>query len=147
MDTDKIKEMLNEALGKLKGDTVSEENAAKFAEHLEAIAAIVAEIKEAFGDGLDLSDLTVIGKVVGPIMKLASDFGDYEGEQKKEFVQEVVWTIYTTIDKGESGEENNVNLPWLVGGIETKVEKWAIKFAAGMAIDALFKRMRESEEV
>ena len=69
MDKDKIKEMLEEALGKLKGDTVSEENAAKFAEHLDSITEIVAEIKEAFGDGLDLSDLTVIGKKLKAAVK------------------------------------------------------------------------------
>lgn len=147
MDKDKLKEMLNDALGNLKGDTVSPENAAKFEEHLEAIAGIVAELKLAFGDGLDLSDFEVVGQAVGPIMELASDFSDYEGAQKKDFVKEVVWTIYNTVDKGESGDENNINLPWLVGGIETKFEKWAIKAMAGFAVDALFKRLRDADEV
>jgi hypothetical protein len=147
MDKEQLKELLNGALGNLKGDTVSDENAAKFEEHLDAITDIVADIKEAFGDGLDLSDLHVVGQSVAPIMKLASAFGDYEGAQKKQFVQEVVWTIYNAIDKGDSGDENNINLPWLVGGVETRVEKWVIKFAAGMAVEALFKRLRDAEEV
>ena len=147
MDKEKLKEILNEALGKLEGDTVSLQNAAKFEEHLEAIAGIVAELQLAFGDGLDLSDFEVVGQTVGPIMKLASDFNDYEGAQKKEFVKEVVWTIYSAIDKGESGDENNINIPWLVGSVETRVEKWVIKFAAGLAVDALFSRLRKSAEV
>lgn len=147
MDKEQLKEMLNEALGKLKGDTVSPENAAKFEEHLDAIAEIVAELKIAFGDGLDLSDFEAVGTAVGPIMKLAADFSDYEGSQKKEFVKEVIWTIYHTIDIGEDGDDNKIDLPWLVGGIETRVEKWVIKFAAGLAVDALFKRLREADEV
>jgi len=146
MDKDKLKELLTGMLDNLKGDTVSEENAAKFEEHLDAIGEIVDTIKEGFDDGLDLSDLHVVGEIVGPIMKLASSFSDYEGADKKQFVQEVVWTIYCAIDKGEDGDENNINLPWLVGGMETKVEKWVIKFAAGMAVEAVYKHSKETND-
>jgi hypothetical protein len=138
--------LLSAVLGNLEDD-VTEANVVKFQEHIDTIAGIVASIEEAFGDGLDFSDLHVIGQVVGPIMKLASNFGDFEGEDKKTFVQEVVWAIYTAIDKGPNGDQNNVNVPWLVGALETKVEKKIIKFAAGMAVDALFKRMRDADEV
>lgn len=140
--------LLSTVLGKLEGeDGVGEANAAKFQEHLDTIAGIVTSIEEAFGDGLDFSDLHVIGQAVGPIMKLASTFGDFEGGDKKSFVQEVVWAIYTAIDKGPDGDENNVNVPWVMGSIETKIEKAVLCFAAGMAVDALFERMRKDDEV
>ena len=146
MDKDKLKELLTGMLGNLKGGDVSEGNASKFEEHLDTIGGIVETIKEAFGDGLDLSDLHVIGEIVGPIMKIAGSFNDYEGADKKQFVQEVVWTIYCAIDKGESGDENNINLPWIGGGLETKIEKWVVDFAAGTAVEAVYKHSKKSEE-
>jgi len=148
MAIENMGELLTKALGALNGDeAISEANTAKFQEHLDVIAGIVSNIEEAFGDGLQFSDLHVIGQSVGPIMTLASSFDDFGGGDKKSFVQEVVWAIYTAIDKGEDGNENNVNVPWVMGGIETKIEKAVLCFAAGMAVDALFDRMRDADEV
>ena len=119
--------LLSAVLGNLKDeDGVGEANVAKFQEHLDVIAGIVRNIEEAFGDGLQFSGLHVIGEAVAPIMTLASTFGDFGGGDKKTFVQEVVWAIYTAIDKGPDGDENNVNVPWVMGSIETKRRSSAV---------------------
>jgi len=124
-------------------DVMASEDQDKVYEHLTQIGDIVAAIKDIFSDGLQLSDATKVGQIVGPVMKLASSFKDYEGLGKKRFVSEVVWLVYRTIDTWPDGNHNNINIPFVFGAIERKVERCFVVFAAGMAIDALYDRMKE----
>lgn len=140
-------EEVKSVLSVVSGNEVSQENASKFTEKIDEIGELLNSVQVEFEDGLQLSDFEVIGELVAPLMKIASEFSEYSGADKKKFVQEVVWTIYRTIDQGESGNENRINIPWVVGSLERGLEKWIIDFAAGLAVESLFKRMRESEEV
>lgn len=147
MGMENFKEVLSSALEVLGNQkTVSPENHEKVRENLETISGIVQTVELAAEDGIGWDDMTVIGELVGPIMALASGFDDYEGLSKKQFVVEAVWLIYKTIDT-YPGNRNNVDVPYLIGPFERKFERAVIGFAAGMAVDALFKRMRKSGEV
>jgi hypothetical protein len=145
-DIDKIKELFLKAVDVTKSTMVAED-AAKVRENTDEINTIIEIIVDVFGDGLQLSDITAIGKAVGPAMKLAAGFDDYEGADKKRFVIELVWLVYRTIDTYPSGNSNNINIPFVMGTIERKIERGIITFAAGMAVDALYDRMKESDEV
>jgi hypothetical protein len=147
MDMDAIRESLSKAIG-LIGDAggVSAQNLAEMGEQQEKLLAIVVTVGDIFGDGLQLSDVAAVGKVVPDIMKLVKDL-DWPGSDKKEFVIDAVWLVYKTVDTYPDGKQNNVNIPFLMGSWETKVERAFISFAAGMAVDAVFDRLRKDDEV
>mgnify|MGYP006284256227 CR=1 FL=1 len=128
-------------------DAMAPEDAAKVRENVESINRIVSAVVDVFSDGLQLEDVTSIGKVVAPLMKLAAGFEDYEGLEKKRFVVEVVWLVYRAVDTYPDGNRNNINIPFVMGGVERRVERGLVSFAAGMAVDALYRRMREDDEV
>lgn len=148
MGMENLQGALGSVLGMLKDqDSVSPENHEKVAANLATISSIVETVELAAEDGISWDDITVIGELVGPVMELASSFDDYEGMSKRQFVIEVIWLIYKTIDTYPNGNANNVNIPYLIGPIERKFERAVIAFATGMAVDALFKRMRKAGEV
>jgi hypothetical protein len=78
-------------------------------------------------------------------MKLASTFEDYAGEDKKRFVIEVVNLVYRTIDTYPTGKENNINIPFVMGSLERRIERGILEFAVGMAVDAVYKGWKNSE--
>lgn len=145
-DIEKIKGLFLKAVDSVK-DGMQSEDVEKVHENLDQINAIIEIIVDVFGDGLQLSDITAIGKAVAPAMKLAATFEGYAGEDKKRFVVELVWLVYRTIDTYPDGNGNNINVPWVFGSIERKLERAIVAFAAGMAVDALYERMKDSEEV
>ena len=126
---------------------MASEDAAKVYEHLEQITAIIGEVQDVFGDGFQLADMTKLGKIVAPVMMMAASFKDYEGMSKKRFVTEVVWLVYRMVDTWPDGNHNNINIPFVFGIIERKLERGFVVFAAGMAVDALYNRMKEGGEV
>jgi hypothetical protein len=123
------------------------EDVQKVRENTGVINDIIKVVLDVFGDGLQLSDVTRIGEIVGPVMKLAASFKDYKGLDKKRFVIEVVWLVYRTVDTYPDGNRNNINIPFVMGSIERKLEERLLSFGAGMAVDALYNRMREADEV
>jgi hypothetical protein len=145
-DIEEVKDLFLKAVENVK-DEMTSEDAQKVREHTGEIHKIIEAVLDVFGDGLQLGDVTRIGEIVGPVMKLAASFQDYEGLEKKRFVIEVVWLVYRTVDTYPDGNRNNINIPFVMGGIERKLERGLVAFAAGMAVDALYKRMKASEEV
>jgi len=143
---EEIKDLFLKAVEDVK-DGMASEDVAKVKENTDSINRIISAVLDVFGDGLQLNDVTKIGQIVGPVMKLASTFDDYEGLDKKRFVIEVVWLVYRTVDTYPDGNHNNINIPFVMGGIERKLERGLLAFAAGMAVDALYKRMKENDEV
>jgi hypothetical protein len=144
MDIEELKGALESVLG---AEDVAPENQEKVRENMETISGIVSTVELAYEDGIGWDDITVIGELVGPIMNLASSFDDFEGLSRRQFVIEVVWLIYKTIDTYPDGNRNNVNVPYLIGPIESRFERAIIAFATGMAVDALYKRMKNGGEV
>ena len=144
---DKWLEKLQVLLAKMKDDgQLAAENVELVDANIAEIAKATAVLGEAFGDGLQWSDITVLGEVVSPLMVLAANF-DKAGEDKKAFVVDVVWLVYRTIDTWPDGKRNNINLPFVIGPLERRIERAVIAFAAGMAVDALYKRMKSDGEV
>lgn len=119
----------------------------KVNDNIEKVEKIIEIVLDVFGDGLQLSDITALGKAVAPAMVLAKGFDDYDGADKKRFVTELVWLVYRTVDTYPDGNGNNINVPWAFGGIETRIERFMVTFAAGMAVDALYGRMKKEGEV
>jgi hypothetical protein len=123
------------------------EDRMKVNQNVGLILDVVKGVHEVFGDGLQLSDAAHIGKIVAPLMRLAASFLDYEGMDKRRFVSEVVWLVYKTIDTYPDGQRNNINIPFLFGVWERKIERGMVHFAAQMAVDALYDRMKADGEV
>ena len=144
-DIEKIKDLFLKVMNATQG--MSPKDTEKIKGNLDAVNEIIAIIVDVFGDGLQLSDITAVGKAVGPAMKLAAGFEDYEGADKKRFVVEVIWLVYRTVDTYPDGNHNNINVPWVFGGIERKLEYAIVAFAAGMAVDALYDKLKENDEV
>jgi hypothetical protein len=137
---------VNELLLSLANESdISSEDYAKIEAHSDDINNIIDKVLDVFGDGLQLSDVTRIGEIVEPVMKLASTFEDYAGEDKKRFVIEVVNLVYRTIDTYPTGKENNINIPFVMGSLERRIERGILEFAVGMAVDAVYKGWKNSE--
>jgi hypothetical protein len=147
MGTEEVKSLMESVVRMMKGQGVVEEDAEKVNSNIAELTAIMEKVEIAVNDGLQLSDITVIGEVVPYIMKLAAGFKDYQGEDKKRFVQEVVWLVYRSIDTMPDGKRNNIDVPWVGGIFERKVERAVVTFAAGMAVDAVYSRMKKTGEV
>lgn len=145
-DIEKVKEVFGKVFESFKDD-MNDADAAKVREYSDDINGIIESVVDVFSDGLQLEDVTKIGEIVGPVMKLAASFNDYSGEEKKRFVQEVLWLVYRTVDTYPDGNRNNINIPFVMGSLELKLERGLLMFASGMAIDALYKRMKKDDEV
>ena len=144
MDMELLIERIENAVGDL---GIEQEDVAKVDERIEAVSEIVGRVVPVVKDGLQWSDLGVIGEVVPDVMRLAASFDDYEGEDKKRFVVNLVWTIYRIVDTFPDGKRNNIDLPLAMGFLERRIERAVVSFAAGMAVEAAFKRMRKDGEV
>jgi len=128
-------------------DEVGETSYSQIAEKLPELAEIADMVSEALEDGFQFSDVVAFGKVVSPIMKLASKLGDLGGEAKKQFVVDAVWLTYKTLDGYPDGNANNINVPWLSGSVERRVERETITFCAEWAVNALYKDLKEKGDV
>jgi len=146
-DMEKIKELAADLVGRMRDEDVVEEDVSKVNENMQAILETVDIFHDIFGDGLQLTDVAKVGKAVEPLMKLAAGLEGYRGEDKRRFVTEMVWLMYRLVDTYPDGKHNNVNLPFVMGGLERKVERMIIGFAANMVVDALFDRLREEGDV
>ena len=145
-DIDKIKDTFQKALDTFKGE-IAAEDVEKVHANMDEITKVIATVVDVFGDGLQLGDVSRIGEIIAPVMKLASSFKDYAGEDKKRFVVEVVWLVYRAVDTYPDGNHNNINIPFVMGGIERKLERGIIAFAASMAVDAVYKKLKDADEV
>lgn len=144
-DMQKIKDLFSKVISKRSDMTASDVE--KVEQNSDKVEEVIGVVQGVFGDGLQLSDVTAIGNAVAPAMKLASGFKDYGGSDKKRFVVELVWLVYKTIDTYPDGKSNNINVPWVFGTLESKLEHSIVTLAAGMAVDALYDRMKKDEEV
>lgn len=146
-----VKDLIQTTLEKFKSEHVARpvrpEDESKMQEYVEQLTSIIQDVVTAVGDGLQLSDLTALGKTVGPLIQLAASFHDYTGPDKRRFVVEAVWLAYRVADTYPDGKHNNVNIPVVWGSLERRVERSIVSFAAGMTVDAMYDRMKSCGEV
>lgn len=146
-----VKELIQSTLQRFKSEHVSKpikaEDKIKMETYVEQLTVIIQDVVRTVEDGLQLSDLTALGGVVEPLMRLAASFQDYAGPDKRRWVIEAVWLAYRVADTYPDGKHNNINIPILWGELERRVERSIISFGAGMAIDALYGRMKADGEV
>lgn len=92
---------------------------------------ISKEVEEILSDGFQWSDIgQIIGSVVPGLMDVANYLSEKSGKEKKEYVVDVVWVIYESIDP---------NIPWLPDFIEKYVERSAIRSITEAAVEAVYK--------
>jgi len=111
-------------------------------------AQMAADAAEAVKDGFQLRDLVIFGELVPEIMTIADEIKNATGEQKKCFVVDAVWVIYHSVDTGPDGKNNRIRVPglsWLskigITSTEEAVERYVLKIATEMAIEAVYVRM------
>lgn len=93
------------------------------------ITSVAGEFRNIVGDGLQWKDIADFGKLVPQLVRLADDFGDLQGREKREFVVDVVWVVYKSIDP---------DIPWVPEIVENKLERFAVEQGVTFAVEALF---------
>lgn len=146
MDMNEIQSIVETTFETVSSEMVPED-IERVRDHMTIIVELIASVDKVFGDGLQWDDITHIGEIVSPLMKLASSFYEYEGLDKKRFVIEVMWLVYRTIDTYPDGNRNNINIPLAIGVWERRIERAVISLSVGMAVEALYKRMKANGEV
>jgi len=122
--------------------------------YADKFAEMAADVAEAVKDGLQLSDLMILGNIVPDIMKIAASVESASGEQKRQFVIDAVWLIYHSVDTGPDGQHNRIKVPgahWLsklgMTATEEKIERFILKLGTEFAINAAYSYMKEKSEV
>jgi len=113
----------------------------------EKIKSLADNIIETMDDGFQLGDLKVFASVVEPLILMAEEINELSGEEKKQFVKDAAWLIYRTIDEGENGKQNNINIPLLVGPVEKSVEENVIKLLADFGVSLIYQKMKDEGKV
>jgi hypothetical protein len=118
------------------------------AKYSDKFAQMAADVSDVLKDGFQVSDLVVLGALVPDIMKIADELESAPGTQKKQFVVDAVWVIYHSVDTGPDGKHNRIHVPglsWLskfgISAPEEKVERYVLKLATEMAVEAAYVRL------
>jgi len=101
------------------------------------IVKIADEVIDILKDGWQLGDVVEFFEVIGPLLELVNDMSELDEEQKDQFIVDAVWMIYQTVDTYPDGNQNNIDIPIVFGGIERGLEKKAVDFAARSSIKAI----------
>lgn len=106
-------------------------------ENLPDIMKIADDVIDILKDGWQFGDVVDFFEVVGPLVDLSTNISEYDEEQKDQFVVDAVYLIYQTVDTYPDGNQNNIDVPFVFGGIERGLEKRVVNFATRAAIKAL----------
>jgi hypothetical protein len=137
-----LKKLIETALGADK-KLLPDSDILKIEEHIDEIVDIANSVIGIIDNKIEFGDLSKIGDVVEPLMTIASSFSEYKGEDKKRFVTEVVWLIYRAIDTYPDGNRNNINIPFVVGILERKIERAIIVTATSIIVDVIHRRLKK----
>jgi len=105
------------------------------------------EVVQTFADGFSFGDITQLGSIVPAFMKRVESIEGLSGENKKALVRDMVLVVYTAIDRGPDGNQNNIDIPFVFGGIERKAELFALNLAVNFVIDGLFNYMQSKGDI
>lgn len=122
---------------KIERSISKESNATILNENLPDIAKIADEVIDILKDGWQFSDVVDFFEVVGPLLELTESMTNLTDEEKDQFIVDAVYMIYQTVDTYPDGNSNNIDVPYVFGGIETGLEKRVIEFAARSALKAI----------
>jgi len=111
------------------------------------INRISSGIVDILADGFGFDDLTKIAALVPEFMKIVENIQGLSGDAKRSLVRDIVLTVYVALDRGESGKENNIDIPIVFGPIERVIEYKLIDFVAFTAVDALHKYMESKGDI
>jgi hypothetical protein len=110
---------------------------------LPEIQAIADSAIDILADGFQFTDVIAMFEFIGPLFKMASEIESLDKQQKEQFVVDAVWFIYKTVDTYPDGEGNRINVPILIGSMETAFEKKLLDFSTRAAVKAVAKVFEE----
>ena len=110
---------------------------------LPEIKKIAAEVGKTLGDGFQWTDVVDLVKIAKPLMVLVGSINELNPDEKKAFVKEAIWVAYKTYDDGPTGGENNIDIPYLFGPFERKVEAIVIPMLAEVAVGCFEPELKE----
>lgn len=122
--------------------------------HADQFAVMGADVAEAVKDGLQLHDIVLLGDLVPDIMKIAAKIEGAAGAEKRQFVIDVIWVIYHSVDTGPDGKHNRIKVPgahWLsklgFTSTEESIERFILKIGTEFAIKAAYSLLKEKSDV
>lgn len=101
----------------------------------EQLAAGVEKVVECFGDGFQFSDLLTAVRVAAEI---AETYSGMPGDEKKDFVLEVIRQAYRKVDP---------DIPWLPGFVETPLENLLLDTLVPAALEFLIDFTKKGVKV
>ena len=105
------------------------------------------EVVESLSDGFSVRDISILASIVPGAMKMVNGLSDLSGEEKKSLVRDIILVVYTAIDRGADGKQNNIDLPLVFGPIERKVERMMISFITNTVVDGLYGYMKSKGDL
>lgn len=138
----KFGEIFDSLVSKFKNDGVLTQSST-IEKFLPEIKKIAAEVGKTLGDGFQWTDVVDLVRIARPLMILVKDVEDLSGEEKRAFVKEAIWVAYKTYDDGPTGNENNIDIPYLFGPFERKVEAIVVPMLAEVAVSVLHPELKE----
>lgn len=99
-------------------------------ENLETVMEIVEAAHDALSDGLQWSDLKVLGEIVADFVDLAEGLEGKTGDEKAAFVESAVWLTYKHYDP---------DIPWVPEFIENRMEEILVRNVARAALNGIVK--------
>lgn len=124
--------------------------------YMPEFSAMANAVVAAIGDGFQFSDLSAFSKIIVRVMEIANEIGGMTGEEKRDFVVDVIWLLYHEIDTGPDGSANRIMVPglnWLsavgITSTEEAVERYVLGMSTRFAIDTVypfFKKYNDEED-
>ena len=123
------------------------QNTALIEQYLPQIKDIASKICDIFGDGFQWADFLRFSTLIKPLMLLVAGVDGLDGDTKKEFVKEAFMLAYATYDKGTSGNDNNIKIPYLPAFVGQKIEDLVVPLIVDFAINTLFDELKETKQI
>lgn len=109
---------------------------------LQDVYRISEDIVKTLEDGVSFSDIQEISKMVPQFIGLTDKIDNIDEEEQKKIVRDIVLLIYVALDRGEDGKQNNIDIPFVFGPIERKVELTIIDLVTKSVVNAVYDYMK-----
>lgn len=129
-------------------DTLSKENQVStlLGALLDKIYVVANTVVLSLDDGIDFNDLPSFGVVTQDMLDIIEGVDGLSKEDQKKLLRDIFLVVYVALDRGVTGEENNINVPFAFGPIERKIELEVINLVSGALYTALSSTVGESTE-
>lgn len=102
-----------------------------------AVEKLVSDVKATLADGVQYTDVPKILAILVEQLAALAETGISGGASKKAFVVTAGTLVYELVDKGTSGTENRIDIPYIPNVIEGKIEKVAVPFLLSILVEGI----------